>query len=84
MAFTCTVIGHREVAKHTMYVLQGTLDGRPWESARRLVELRAVHDRVVALLGRARYERVFAGASFASRGGMPGTTKKLDGWCVIS
>ena len=36
---------------------------------------------VVAGLGRARYEQLFAGVKFASHGGLPGTTGKLNKWC---
>ena len=46
-----------------------------------LSRFRALHDAVVAGVGRKGYEAHFKGASFASRGGMPGTTKKLDKWC---
>ena len=76
------VTGHYEKDKHTLYVVEGALSAtQTWRCEKRLAELRALHDAVVAGVGRKGYEAHFKGASFASRGGMPGTTKKLDKWC---
>ena len=81
-AYTVGVTGHHEADGHTMYVIEGTAPGdASWRSLKRLVELRALHDHVVETLGRARYDTLFAGATFASRGGLPGTTGKLNCWC---
>ena len=74
---TVEVTGHHEVDGHTMYVIEGTAGDASWRAEKRLVELRALHDRVVESLGRPRYDALFAGACFASRGGLPGTTGKL-------
>ena len=78
---TVEVTGHHEVDGHTMYVIEGTAGDASWRAEKRLVELRALHDRVVESLGRPRYDTLFAGACFASRGGLPGTTGKLNCWC---
>ena len=80
-AYTVEVTGHHEKGGHTMYVIEGTAGAAPWRAEKRLIELRTLHDRVVAALGRARYDALFAGASFAPRGGLPGTTGKLNRWC---
>ena len=79
--YTVEVTGHREVSGHTTYVIEGTANGAPWRAERRLSEMRALHDRVVEALGPARYDTFFADASFAPRGGLPGTTAKLNRWC---
>ena len=70
-AYTVEVTGHHEKGGHTMYVIEGTAGAAPWRAEKRLIELRTLHDRVVAALGRARYDALFAGASFAPRGGLP-------------
>ena len=79
--YTVEVTGHREVGGHTTYMIEGTANGAPWRAERRLSEMRALHDRVVEALGPARYDTFFADASFAPRGGLPGTTGKLNRWC---
>ena len=79
--YTVEVTGHREVGGHTTYMIEGTANGAPWRAERRLSEMRALHDRVVEALGPARYDTFFADASFAPRGGLPGTTAKLNRWC---
>ena len=80
-AYTVAVTGHREVSGHTTYVIEGTANGAPWRAEKRLSEMRALHDRVVEALGPARYDTFFADAGFAPRGGLPGTTAKLNRWC---
>ena len=64
---TVEVTGHHEVDGHTMYVIEGTAGDASWRAEKRLVELRALHDRVVESLGRPRYDALFAGACFASQ-----------------
>mmetsp|Transcript_35734 Transcript_35734/g.99899 ORF Transcript_35734/g.99899 Transcript_35734/m.99899 type:complete len:165 (+) Transcript_35734:1-495(+) len=53
---------------------------RLWRVHRRLEQLRDdLHDYVKSELGEA-YGRLFAATPFASRGGLPGTTAKLNAW----
>merc|ERR1712232_239827 len=40
----------------------------------------SLHDPVKQSLGLAKYKSHFLGASFARRGGLPGTTSRLQGW----
>ena len=80
-SLTIEVAGHHERDRHTYYDVKGTAGGHAWAVSKRLVELRQLHDRVVAGLGRAAYEQRFAGVKFASHGGLPGTTGKLNKWC---
>ena len=78
--YTVEVTGHHEVGWHRMYVMEGTAGGAPWRAEKSLSELRTIHDRVIAEVGRARYDSLFVDASFASRVGLPGTTAKLNRW----
>lgn len=83
------VRGHEECDGHTWYVLECSL-GAPaparrlrWEARRRLVQLREqLHDRVKSALAGPAYEQSFAGAPFAHKGGVRGTTARLQGWCA--
>lgn len=87
------VAGHEEVLGHTWYVLACSLElstdegngaatrRLDWQARRRLVQLREqLHDRVKALIGETRYSQIFADARFAPKGGLPGTTARLNGW----
>jgi len=52
-----------------------------WQAKWRLVHLRKfLHGPVKSVLGPA-YGRFFARAPFARKGGLPGTTSRLDAWC---
>ena len=75
---TISVTGHHEEGGHTLYDIEGCVrvpvssvasDARAWRAAKRLAELRELHDRVERALGRARYVELFKGTPFASRGG---------------
>jgi len=81
---------HIEAAKHTWYIVESTLrmeggDRVPrldWLAPRRLAHLRQhLHDPIKNTLGPDAYGRVFDGASFAHRLGLPGTTAQLHRWC---
>eukprot|EP00927_Polykrikos_kofoidii_P015162 TRINITY_DN16726_c0_g1_i1.p1 TRINITY_DN16726_c0_g1~~TRINITY_DN16726_c0_g1_i1.p1 ORF type:complete len:365 (-),score=63.90 TRINITY_DN16726_c0_g1_i1:65-1159(-) len=87
------VAGHEEVLGHTWYVLACTLElpktdsvvtacsQLDWKAERRLVQLReGLHDRVKALLGETQYGLIFADARFAPKGGLPGTSMRLNAW----
>lgn len=79
------VHGHSEVGRHTFYQLHCVLllCGRiilEWVVPRRLLSLReSLHDPLKKTLGNA-YVQLFAGAPFARRGGLPGTTQRLQVW----
>jgi len=81
------VTGHAEAFGHTWYHVRCSL-GCPWSGANlqwqakwRLVHLRKfLHGPVKSSLGPT-YERFFARAPFARKGGLPGTTFRLDAWC---
>eukprot|EP00930_Biecheleria_cincta_P083764 TRINITY_DN73271_c0_g1_i1.p1 TRINITY_DN73271_c0_g1~~TRINITY_DN73271_c0_g1_i1.p1 ORF type:complete len:612 (-),score=123.29 TRINITY_DN73271_c0_g1_i1:46-1881(-) len=81
------VTGHAEAFGHTWYHVRCSL-GCPWSGSSlqwqakwRLVHLRKfLHGPVKSSLGPA-YGRFFARAPFARKGGLPGTTFRLDCWC---
>lgn len=81
------VTRHDEAFGHTWYHVRCSL-GCPWSGTRlqwqakwRLVHLRKfLHGPVKSVLGPA-YGRFFARAPFARKGGLPGTTFRLDAWC---
>mmetsp|Transcript_73669 Transcript_73669/g.216161 ORF Transcript_73669/g.216161 Transcript_73669/m.216161 type:complete len:275 (-) Transcript_73669:62-886(-) len=85
-----SVTGHEEREGHTWYMLDCRLVGpgasaRPlrWRADRRLAQLRELlHDRVKLELGGPAYEQCFSGAPFAHKGGVRGTTARLQGWCA--
>lgn len=78
------VAGHEEVDGRTMYTIACSLIDMSvrtdWVTKRRLVQLREdLHDSVKAELGDD-YQSHFANAPFAHKGGVPGTTARLDTW----
>lgn len=83
---TIQVSGHSEVDGHTWYTIGCSLTlsgaGRMnWSVLRRLSQLReALHSEVKVMLGRD-YEKHFTDAPFAKKGGLPGTTARLNTWC---
>lgn len=81
------VVGHEEQDGHTWYTLECSL-GLPggrclrWCTSKRLVQLReALHDPVKSELKRGTYKEHFGSAPFAHKGGVRGTTARLQGWC---
>lgn len=81
--------GHCEVVGHTYYSLQCALSsGKPalclaWPVQKRLTQLREeLHDIVKDGLGKS-YADLFAQAPFARRGGVAGTTGRLQTWLEI-
>lgn len=80
------VKSHIEVHDHTWYVLCCTLvcagsEPRRWRARRRLQHLRALlHDPVRQQMDARVYSEHFSAKPFASYGGLPGTTERLDGW----
>jgi hypothetical protein len=77
---------HTEIGIHTWYdmhcrlVSAAPVQDRAWVVPRRLAHVRSlVHDPVKRELGEARYRKLFA-ERFAHRGGLPGTTVKLEAW----
>jgi hypothetical protein len=82
-----SVTGHEEIAGHTCYALKCTLtrslgfERAQWQSRKRLAHLRAkLHDPLKNLLGQDEYSKEFGSTPFASRGGMSGTSLKLQAW----
>jgi len=82
-----SVSGHEEQDGHTWYILgcsvflPGIAEPLSWEGRQRLAALRERwHDPVKATLG-PNYDFHFGGTPFASKGGLPGTTARLQGWC---
>lgn len=80
------VEGHLESHGHTWYVLLCSMDcGRfalQWRVRRRLVHFRerlhaSIREQLAAML----YAEFFASAPFAMRGGVWGTTARLNTWC---
>lgn len=84
------VVGHEEVDGHTHYIaacsLIGALARTEWSSKRRLVSIREnIHDAFKHVLDE-HYSMHFAATPFAHKGGVPGTTSRLDNWfkaCAI-
>jgi len=84
------VSSHEEAGPHTWYGVACTLDAGSqrrveWTAPRRLTHLREFHDHFKAELGPDLYGKVFVDACgqrvhFAHRGGLVGTTKRLDAW----
>lgn len=82
------VMGHEETDGHTFYQLACShLDvstGRKtdWQVLRRLRDLReGLHDHIKEQLGVEAYDKYFGSTPFALKGGLPGTTGRLDKWC---
>jgi len=78
--------GHCEMHGHTFYDVKCSLTAQnptmhlEWHTQQRLVQLReGLHDVVKSELGK-RYTRVFGDAPFAKRGGLGGTTDRLQRW----
>jgi len=84
------VLSHHEEDGHTYYTILCRLRGLEgdgwtleWEPKRRLAQLRdSLHDPVKESLG-GLYDHYFAAARFALRGGLPGTTDRLQAWCRV-
>jgi len=81
-----SVTGHEEQDGHTWYIfgcsvlLPGEAVPFSWESRQRLGALRERwHDPVKATFRD--YDFHFQPTPFASKGGLPGTTARLQGWC---
>eukprot|EP00747_Dinoflagellata_sp_TGD_P170022 gnl/TRDRNA2_/TRDRNA2_200486_c0_seq1.p1 gnl/TRDRNA2_/TRDRNA2_200486_c0~~gnl/TRDRNA2_/TRDRNA2_200486_c0_seq1.p1 ORF type:complete len:285 (-),score=45.67 gnl/TRDRNA2_/TRDRNA2_200486_c0_seq1:27-785(-) len=77
-----TIDTHMEVKARTMYILSCQFLGvvGPWYCSKRLCDLRAdLHDQVKVALGPV-YQMCFADTPFAHRGGVPGTTARLNAW----
>lgn len=79
---------HVERAGHTWYLVECMIYNRngwadrtnsSWRAPRRLSQLRALHDVLKENLGAA-YDGHFRRAQFASHGGPPGTTGRLNVW----
>lgn len=88
--FDLQVSGHQEMDSHTIYFVDcnvilsqngvGPATKLTWRAEQRLVNLREhVHDRVKQDFGRS-YTRYFGAAHFAHRGGVRGTTARLNAW----
>merc|ERR1719230_953503 len=83
-----SVNSHSEIKGHTCYNFECSLSMSPklapyltWNGKRRLQHLRkGLHDVAKRELGSS-YERHFKDAPFARRGGVRGTTKRLNTWC---
>mmetsp|Transcript_33045 Transcript_33045/g.73596 ORF Transcript_33045/g.73596 Transcript_33045/m.73596 type:complete len:692 (+) Transcript_33045:73-2148(+) len=80
------VVGHGERDKHTFYDVQCSLQAddpngcMQWVAQRRLAQLReGLHDVTKRELGKD-YNPLFADAPFALRGGLCGTTGRLQKW----
>jgi len=78
------VSGHEEMDGHTLYTLSCAFILEPlhieWSIKRRLVQLREeLYTNVKLVLG-SDYTRHFAATPFAHKGGVPGTTARLDAW----
>jgi len=84
---TMQVRGHKEALEHTWYAIHCQLSVCPrsgidvsWMTYRRLEHLRTgLHDPLEDLLDKD-YADIFKGAPFALRGGLQGTTARLDAW----
>ncbi|CAK9039688.1 unnamed protein product [Durusdinium trenchii] len=84
---TMEVAGHEERGGHTWYQLKTSLEFSGaaraplrWSSERRLSSLREeLHDRVKEVLGQ-NYTAHFLKTPFALKGGLPGTTSRLNAW----
>lgn len=75
------VVGHSERDGHTVYRCECCFAGRVfWVCERRLSALKALHDGVKELLGKATYRGLLGESHFPPKGGMPGTTRRLDAW----
>lgn len=79
---------HQELEYHTFYAVECTLTVPGvtgdlwWKAPRRLEQMREeLHDPVKEGLGPDGYARFFESSHFASRGGLPGTTARLNKWC---
>lgn len=91
----CSVVSHEEAGAHTWYSLQCQLkipnctEGLSWLAPRRLVHMREFHDRLKVELGTEAYLQVFVDEAgqrihFANRGGLVGTTARLNAWfCAL-
>mmetsp|Transcript_87311 Transcript_87311/g.220388 ORF Transcript_87311/g.220388 Transcript_87311/m.220388 type:complete len:160 (+) Transcript_87311:2-481(+) len=90
-AVSFSVKKHEEAGAHTWYAIESELvmphsqQKLAWQAPRRLAHLRDFHDHLKAVLGKENYDNVFldrAGCRvhFANRGGVPGTTARLDSW----
>jgi len=83
---TLGIPGHEEVDGHTKYFVECSLSipsfpSLSWKVKRRLSQLREhFHSHIKTELGEKTYDRVFGEARFASHGGLPGTTSRLDNW----
>jgi len=83
-----TVRGHEEAKGHTWYLLDCSLQGMSsealnWQVSKRLEQLRDdLHDRLKTDMGQGYAER-FASAPFAHKGGLPGTTARLQSWFEV-
>lgn len=87
--FHLRVMAHEEVHGHTQYMLicevrapaLAGVSEQSWGTKKRLQELRAhLHDVVKRELGAQEYRRHFAAAPFARRGGLRGTSSRLNTW----
>lgn len=82
---TFTMLDHREIDGHTYYGVKCHLLVRrgasvEWHKQRRLLHLRdGIHDMVRKHFGED-YDSMFGEARFARRGGLPGTTTRLQAW----
>eukprot|EP00928_Gymnodinium_smaydae_P020197 TRINITY_DN17811_c0_g2_i5.p1 TRINITY_DN17811_c0_g2~~TRINITY_DN17811_c0_g2_i5.p1 ORF type:complete len:239 (+),score=38.13 TRINITY_DN17811_c0_g2_i5:61-717(+) len=80
------VRGHQEMEGHTFYNIQCSLVlcgsfVLEWEAPRRLLQLReGLHAPLKESLGAVTYKKCFRHAHFACRGGLPGTTSRLNAW----
>lgn len=80
--------GHIEEQGHTLYEVESLLAAHPAPQVsflvrRRLCQFReALHDPIKVHLGAAAYDRHFGTSPFAKKGGLPGTTARLQGWCA--
>lgn len=84
------ISGHDKKEGHTFYNVDCALSYPTgfrtkinWTVQLRLCQFqKALHDPVKHLLGSSGYQQLFSSTPFAHRGGPPGTTARLDGWCT--
>jgi len=90
------VRNHEEAGSHTWYTLEACFytpdctQRQAWKAPRRLLHVRQFRDHLRSSLGKEGYNRIFTTNTgervpFAARGGVPGTTLKLDAWlCALA
>eukprot|EP01062_Namystynia_karyoxenos_P054144 TRINITY_DN4435_c0_g1_i4.p1 TRINITY_DN4435_c0_g1~~TRINITY_DN4435_c0_g1_i4.p1 ORF type:complete len:241 (+),score=52.87 TRINITY_DN4435_c0_g1_i4:65-724(+) len=79
------VTGHRkDESGVTLYNVEVQAPGGlTWSTEVALATCRGLHDAIVESLGRDRYGALIGDSHFPSRFGLPGTTRRLDGWLRV-